>query len=74
MTESQKSRADKIEIEVQIAELSRLLGMIPSDDTVAVKEPMTQDSLMLSQWFSDVRSGFLKLSVMLERALDLNLR
>ena len=74
MTESQKSRADKIEIEAQIAELSRLLGMIPSDDTVAVNAPMAQDSLMLSQWFSDVRSVFLKLSVMLEKALDLNLR
>ena len=74
MTEFQEDRADKRKIEAQIAKLSRLLGMIPSDDTVAVKEPMTQDSLMLSQWFSDVRSGFLKLSVMLEKALDLNLR
>ena len=74
MTESQKGGADKIEIEARIAELSRLLGMIPGDDTIAVKEPVTQESLMLSQWFRDVRSAFLKLSVLLEKALDLNLR
>ena len=32
----------KIKIAAQTAELSRLLGMIPSDGTIDVQEPMDQ--------------------------------
>lgn len=74
MTESQKDSADKMKIIEQIADLSRLLGMIPSDDTVAVNEPVTHNSMELSKWFSDARNSFLKLSILLDKALDLNLQ
>lgn len=47
----------KKEIIAQIADLSRLLGMIPSDDITV----------------SDARGSFLKLSILIDRALDLNL-
>ena len=62
MTESPKKSADKTEIIEQIADLSKLLGMIPSDDTVAVNEPVTHNSMELSKWFSKTRDSFLKLS------------
>jgi hypothetical protein len=41
----------------QIAELSRLLGMIPSDDAIV----------------SEARNSFLKLSVLISQALDIKL-
>ncbi|MDH5695419.1 MAG: hypothetical protein OEZ00_02255 [Dehalococcoidia bacterium] len=47
----------KREIIVQIADLSRLLGMIPSDDITV----------------SDARNSFLKLSVLISQALDIKL-
>jgi hypothetical protein len=68
----QKSKA-KQEIIAQIADLSKLLGMIPSDDTIKVNEPVTQNSMELSKWFDDTRQSFLKLSVLLDKALDLKL-
>jgi len=58
----------------QIADLSRLLGMIPSDDTIVVNEPVTHNSMQLSKWFSDARNSFLKLSILLDKSLDLNLQ
>ena len=64
---------DKTKIVEQIADLSRLLGMIPSDDTIAVNEPMTQNTMELSKWISDTRNSFLKLSILLAKSLDLNL-
>jgi len=48
--------------------------MIPSDDTVTVNEPVTQKSMELSKWFDDTRKSFLKLSILLDKALDLNLQ
>jgi uncharacterized protein YlxW (UPF0749 family) len=36
MTENPKKSDDKNEIVAQIADLSQLLGMIPSDDTVTI--------------------------------------
>jgi hypothetical protein len=48
----------KREIVVQIADLSRLLGEIPNDDTTV----------------SDARTSFLKLSVLISRALDIDLQ
>jgi hypothetical protein len=74
MTKSKKNSADKVEIVAQIADLSRLLGMIPNDDTVIVNEPMTHKSMELSKWLSETRNSFLRLSIQLDEALDLNLR
>jgi hypothetical protein len=74
MTEAPKKSADKTEIIVQIADLSKLLGMIPSDDTVTLNEPVTQKSMELSKWFDDTRKSFLKLSTLIGKALDLNLQ
>ena len=74
MTESKKDGVDKTKIIEQIADLSRLLGMIPSDDTVTVNEPVTHNSMELSKWFNETRDSFLKLSIQLDKALDLNLQ
>lgn len=74
MTESKKNSVDKTKIIEQIADLSRLLGMIPSDDTVIVNEPATHNSMELSKWFNATRNSFLKLSIQLDKALDLNLQ
>jgi hypothetical protein len=74
MAEASKKSADKTEIIAQIADLSKLLGMIPSDDTVTVNEPVTQKSMKLSKWFDDIRKSFLKLSILLDKTLDLNLQ
>ncbi len=74
MTETKKSVVDKTIIMEQIADLSKLLGMIPSDDTVTVNEPVTHNSMELSKWFSKTRDSFLKLSILLDKALDLNLQ
>jgi hypothetical protein len=73
MAEAPKKSADKTEIIAQIADLSKLLGMIPSDDTVTVNEPVTQKSMELPKWFDDTRKSFLKLSILLDKTLDLNL-
>ncbi len=74
MTEQEENSADKTKIVEQIADLSRLLGMIPSDDTIAVHEPVTQNSMQLSKWFRETRNSFLKLSLLLGKSLDLNLQ
>ena len=47
----------KKEIITQIADLSRLLGMIPGDDATV----------------TEARNSFLKLSILISRALDLKL-
>jgi hypothetical protein len=64
----------RTEIMEQIAGLSKLLGMIPSDDTITVNEAGTHNSIELSKWFSDARNSFLKLSTLIGKALDLNLQ
>ena len=48
----------KREIIAQIADLSRLLGMIPGEDTT----------------ISQARTSFLKLSLLIDQALDLKLQ
>jgi hypothetical protein len=63
----------KKEIVHQIGDLSRILGMIPGDDTITVSDPVTQDSMPLSKWLSDARDSFLKLSILTGQALDINL-
>jgi hypothetical protein len=74
MSESKYQNVNKAEIVKQIAELSKLLAMIPSDDTITVNDPVTHNSMELSKWLSDARNAFLKLSIIIGKALDLNLQ
>jgi len=75
MSEPQENFEDnKIKITGQIAELSRLLGMIPSDGTIDVHEPMTHNTMTLSNWLNTTRDSFLKLSLLISRALDIQLQ
>ena len=71
MSEPKNIRTEIIE---QIADLSKLLGMIPSDDTITVNDPATHNSIELSKWFRDARNSFMKLSTLIGKALDLNLQ
>jgi hypothetical protein len=71
MSEPKNIRTEILE---QIADLSKLLGMIPSDDTITVNDPVTHNSIELSKWFSDARNSFMKLSTLIGKALDLNLQ
>ena len=59
------------QIIVRIGDLSRLLGMIPSDDTITVSEPVTLNSMPLSKWLSDARDSFMKLANLIGQALDI---
>jgi len=74
MKEPQDMEDRKIKIAEQIAVLSRLLGMIPSDDTIELSEPMTDHSMALSEWLNDARNSFLKLSVLIGKELDIQLQ
>ena len=64
----------KTKIITQIAELSKLLGMIPSDDTIKIREPLTQNKMVLSDWLSAARDSFLKLSLLISKELDIELQ
>ena len=64
----------KLKIIAQTAELSRLLGMIPSDSTIDVHEPVTDNKMALSNWLNTTRESFLKLSLLLSKALDIQLQ
>ncbi len=64
----------KPKIITQIAELSRLLNMIPSDDTIKIHEPLTQKKMILSDWLSATRDSFLKLSLLISKELDIQLQ
>lgn len=74
MNDSKTIEVDKMKIMEQIAELSKLLGMIPHDDAVMVSNPVTDKSMELSKWFDEARSSFFKLSILVGKALDLNLQ
>lgn len=75
MSEPQEDFEDqKIEIMAQATELSRLLGMIPSDSSIDVHEPMTHNSMTLENWLSDTRESFLKLSLLISKALNIRLQ
>jgi len=74
MKEPQDMEDRKIKIAEQIAALSGLLGMIPSDDTIQLSEPMTHHSMALSEWLNDARNSFLKLSVLIGKELDIQLQ
>ena len=70
----EKLEDQKIKIIAQTAELSKLLGMIPSDGTIDVQEPMTHNSMALSNWLSVTRDSFLRLSLSISKALDIQLQ
>ena len=69
-----KNEDQKTKIIIQIAELSRLLGMIPADDTIKIHEPLTQNKMVLSDWLNATRTSFLKLSVLISKELDIQLQ
>jgi len=71
MTESKNNSVDKTKIMGQIADMSRLLGMIPSDATFTIQDPVTLYSMGISDWFTETRDSFLRLSLLIGRALDL---
>jgi len=64
----------KIEIMEQTAKLSRLLGMVPTDDTIDIQDPVTHESTALSDWLSATRDAFLTLSTSISKALDIQLQ
>lgn len=64
----------KVQIAAQVAELSRLLGMIPSDGTIEIQEPLTQNKIALSDWFSATRNSFLKLSLLISKEMDIQMQ
>jgi hypothetical protein len=70
----EKFAGQTTKIITQIAELSRLLGMIPSDDTIEIHEPLTQNKMVLSDWLSAARDSFLKLSLLISKELDIQLQ
>ena len=70
----EKFEGQKTKIITQIAELSRLLGMIPSDDTIKINEPLTQNKMVLSDWLCATRDSFLKLSLLISKELDIQLQ
>ena len=74
MNEPANFEAQKAKIIAQISDLSRLLGMVPSDDTITLSEPLNQTTMMLSNWMSDTRNSFLKLSILVSEALDIQLQ
>jgi hypothetical protein len=75
MSDPQEKLEDqKIKIVAQITELSRLLGMIPSDSSIDVHEPITHNSMTLQDWLSDTRESFLKLSLLISKALNIQLQ
>ena len=74
MTEQKINAVNKTKIIEQIADLSKLLGMIPDDDTIAINEPVTHSSMQLSNWLNTTRDSFLKLSLSISKALDIELQ
>ena len=64
----------RTKIITQVAELSRLLGMIPSDNAIRVHAPLTEEAMTLSDWLSSVRGSFFKLSVLVSKELDIQLQ
>jgi len=68
------AESQKTKIMTQIEELSRLLGMIPSDDTIEIHEPHNQNKMVLSDWLSATRDSFLKLSLLISKEMDIQLQ
>jgi hypothetical protein len=75
MNQPQRTPGDqKIKIITQLAELSKLLAMIPSDDTITLHAPLTQEPMVLSDWLAAARDSFLKLSLLISKELDIQLQ
>ena len=74
MNEANNIEEQKVKIQKQVADLSRLLGMIPSNDTITISEPVTQNSMSLASWLDDTRNSFLTLSILISKALDIQLQ
>jgi len=74
MTQPQGTKDRKTQIAEQIAVISRLLGMIPSDDTVQLTEPITDRPMTLAEWLDRARDSHLKLSVLIGKELDIPLQ
>ena len=70
----EKLEGQKTAIITQVAALSRLLGMMPSDDAIKIRDPLTQDEMVLSDWLAAARGSFLKLSVLISKELDIQLQ
>ena len=70
----EKFEGQKTKIITQIAELSRLLGMIPSSDTIEIHEPLTKNKMTLSDLLSAMRDSFLELSLLISKELDIQLQ
>ena len=64
----------RTKIVTQIAELSSLLGMIPSDNAIEVHAPLTEEVMTLSDWLGAMRGSFFKLSVLISKELDIQLQ
>ena len=64
----------RIKIVEKVAELSYLLGMIPTDNAMEVHAPLTEEAMALSDWLSSVRGAFFKLSFLISKELDIQLQ
>ena len=64
----------KIEISAHIAELSRLLGMMPSDPAMTMQGPLMQSEIDISDWLSAVRIRFLKLSTFIGKEMRISMQ
>ena len=65
---------ERLTIATQIAELSKLLGMVPLETGCLLQEPVTRNEMMLSEWLDAARASLLKLSLSISRELDIELR
>ena len=65
---------EKRKILSKIGELAKLLGMIPTDDSVVLNDPLLENSMGLSEWLDDARNRFNELATLVGRALDLQLQ
>lgn len=61
------------QVSKQTAELSRLLGMVPTVDTIDVQDTLTHESMPLSDWVGMTRDAFLTLSTSISKTLDIQL-
>jgi hypothetical protein len=75
MSASQATPEDKqLEISEHIAELSRLLGMVPSDPTIAMQEALMQSEIGISDWLRAIRLRFLKLSTLISKEIGISIQ
>jgi hypothetical protein len=70
----ESSEGQKTAIVTHIAELSRLLGMIPSDDAIQLYEPLTENKMVFPDWLDAVQESFLKLSLLISKEMNIELQ